>query len=88
MEPILPNKCSHAVMHASDGFAVIRAVIEGRRRCDHYGPAVGADTESEMATVPAGSFDAWKVEICEAGNASRTMIWVDKASPLPVKFTS
>ncbi len=42
---------------------------------------------SEKTTVPAGSFDAWKVEITPAdgGTGERTTLWVDKASRRVVK---
>ncbi len=43
---------------------------------------------SERVTVPAGSFDSWIVEISEAGNATPTTIWVDKATLVPVKFSA
>ena len=37
---------------------------------------------SEKVTVPAGTFDAWKVEITSAdsGGGESTTLWVDKAS--------
>jgi dipeptidyl aminopeptidase/acylaminoacyl peptidase len=42
---------------------------------------------SEKVTVPAGTFDAWKVEITpgDGGNGERTTLWVDKASRQVVK---
>jgi dipeptidyl aminopeptidase/acylaminoacyl peptidase len=42
---------------------------------------------SEKITVPAGSFDAWKVEITPAdgGSGDSTTLWVDKASRKAVK---
>ena len=42
---------------------------------------------SEKVTVPAGSFDAWKVEITPAdgGTGETTTLWVDKATRRPVK---
>ena len=42
---------------------------------------------SEKVTVPAGTFDAWKVEITPAdgGNGEKTTVWVDKASRRFVK---
>ncbi len=42
---------------------------------------------SESVTVPAGTFDAWKVEItsADASSADKTTVWVDKASRRPVK---
>jgi dipeptidyl aminopeptidase/acylaminoacyl peptidase len=42
---------------------------------------------SEKVTVPAGTFDAWKVEITpsDGGNGERVTIWVDKASRRAVK---
>lgn len=45
---------------------------------------------SEKVTVPAGSFDAWKVEITpgDGGTGERTTLWVDKASRQVVKSVS
>jgi dipeptidyl aminopeptidase/acylaminoacyl peptidase len=42
---------------------------------------------SEKVTVPAGTFDAWKVEITPAdgGSGETTTLWVDKTSRRPVK---
>ncbi|MGH7605156.1 MAG: alpha/beta fold hydrolase [Gemmatimonadaceae bacterium] len=42
---------------------------------------------SEKVIVPAGTFDAWKVEIAPAdgGTGESTTLWVDKASRRPVK---
>ncbi|HEX9220441.1 MAG TPA: prolyl oligopeptidase family serine peptidase [Gemmatimonadaceae bacterium] len=42
---------------------------------------------SEKVTVPAGTFDAWKVEITPAdgGTGETTTLWVDKATRRPVK---
>ena len=47
-------------------------------------------TGSEKVTVPAGSFDAWKVEISPAdgGSGETTTLWVDKASRQVVKASS
>src|SRR4051812_7402397 len=47
-------------------------------------------TGSEKVTVPAGTFDAWKVEITPAdgGTAESTTLWVDKASRKAVKAVS
>jgi dipeptidyl aminopeptidase/acylaminoacyl peptidase len=44
-------------------------------------------TGSEKVTVPAGTFDAWKVEITPAdgGTGESTTLWVDKATHRPVK---
>ena len=45
---------------------------------------------SEKVTVPAGAFDAWKVEITPAdgGSGESTTLWVDKASRRVVKISS
>ncbi|HEV7387721.1 MAG TPA: alpha/beta fold hydrolase [Gemmatimonadaceae bacterium] len=42
---------------------------------------------SEKVTVPAGTFDAWKIEITPAdgGTGESTTLWVDKASRRAVK---
>jgi hypothetical protein len=47
-------------------------------------------TGSEKVTVPAGSFDAWKVEITPAdgGSGETTTLWVDKASRQVVKVST
>jgi hypothetical protein len=47
-------------------------------------------TGSEKVTVPAGAFDAWKVEITPAdgGSGGSTTLWVDKASRRVVKMSS
>ena len=44
-------------------------------------------TGTEKVTVPAGTFDAWKVEITPAdgGTGETTTLWVDKTSRRPVK---
>jgi dipeptidyl aminopeptidase/acylaminoacyl peptidase len=45
---------------------------------------------SEKVTVPAGSFDAWKVEITPAdgGNGESSTLWVDKSSRRVVKMVT
>ena len=45
---------------------------------------------SEKVTVPAGTFDAWKVEITPAdgGTGQTTTLWVDKASRRAVKMST
>ena len=45
---------------------------------------------SESVTVPAGTFDAWKVAITPAdgGNGESTTLWVDKASRRVVKSST
>jgi dipeptidyl aminopeptidase/acylaminoacyl peptidase len=44
-------------------------------------------TGEETVTVPAGTFEAWKVEITSAdGGADKQTIWVSKSSPKTVKF--
>ena len=47
-------------------------------------------TGSEKVTVPAGTFDAWKVAITPAdgGSGESTTLWVDKASRRVVKMSS
>ena len=47
-------------------------------------------TGSEKVTVPAGTFDAWKVEITPAdgGTGQATTLWVDKASRRAVKMST
>jgi dipeptidyl aminopeptidase/acylaminoacyl peptidase len=47
-------------------------------------------TGSENVTVPAGTFDAWKVEITPAdgGTGESTTMWVDKASRRVVKIST
>jgi hypothetical protein len=43
-------------------------------------------TGSEKVTVPAGTFDTWRVEVKPAdGEAGSTTLWVDKATHKPVK---
>ncbi len=43
-------------------------------------------TGSEKVTVPAGEFDAWKVEVKPSdGGAGRSTMWVDKANRQAVK---
>lgn len=44
---------------------------------------------SESVTVPAGTFDAYKVEIVDTANdADRQTIWIDKASRKVLKITA
>jgi hypothetical protein len=45
---------------------------------------------SEKVTVPAGTFDSWKVEISPADGATgqTTTLWVDKASRRAVKMST
>lgn len=47
-------------------------------------------TGSEKVTVPAGSFDAWKVEVTPAdgGSGESSTLWVDKASRRVVKMST
>jgi hypothetical protein len=40
---------------------------------------------SESVTVPAGTFDAWKVEITSEGTGEKMTLWVDKKSRSVVK---
>jgi len=44
---------------------------------------------SEKVTVPAGSFDAFKVEVVPGdGGAGKTTVWIAKESRKPVKFSA
>ncbi|HEX6097194.1 MAG TPA: alpha/beta fold hydrolase [Thermoanaerobaculia bacterium] len=43
---------------------------------------------SESVTVPAGTFDAWKVEIETVGEPGSMTVWIDKASRKAVKTTA
>ena len=44
---------------------------------------------TEQVTVPAGSFDAWKLEVVSAdGEPGSQTIWVDKASRKVVKVSA
>ncbi|HEX7707263.1 MAG TPA: S9 family peptidase [Thermoanaerobaculia bacterium] len=43
---------------------------------------------SESITVPAGTFDTWKVETKPAGDPGGMTLWIDKASRKPVKATA
>jgi dipeptidyl aminopeptidase/acylaminoacyl peptidase len=47
-------------------------------------------TGSERVTVPAGSFDAWKVEITPAdgGTGESTTLWIDKTSRRVAKMST
>jgi dipeptidyl aminopeptidase/acylaminoacyl peptidase len=46
-------------------------------------------TGSEQVTVPAGSFDAFKLEITSAeGDPGKTTVWIDKAKRKPVKIVA
>ncbi|MDR3718163.1 MAG: prolyl oligopeptidase family serine peptidase [Bryobacteraceae bacterium] len=46
-------------------------------------------TGSEKVTVPAGEFDAWKVEVTPSdGSAGKSTLWVDKANHQMVKLAS
>jgi dipeptidyl aminopeptidase/acylaminoacyl peptidase len=46
-------------------------------------------TGSEKVTVPAGTFDTWRVEVKPAdGEAGGTTIWIDKANRKPVKSSA
>lgn len=46
-------------------------------------------TGEESVTVPAGTFDTWKVEITSAdGAADKQTMWVSKASPKTVKIAA
>jgi hypothetical protein len=40
----------------------------------------------ESVTVPAGTFDAWKVEVSDDAGADRTTLWVARDSGLPVRI--
>jgi dipeptidyl aminopeptidase/acylaminoacyl peptidase len=43
---------------------------------------------SESVTVPAGTFDAWKVEVTPVGEPGKMTLWIDKASRKGVKSTA
>jgi dipeptidyl aminopeptidase/acylaminoacyl peptidase len=43
---------------------------------------------SESVTVPAGTFDAWKVELVPLDDSGNMTVWIDKASRKPVKTTA
>ena len=46
-------------------------------------------TGSESVTVPAGTFDAYKVEILDAANdADKQTVWIDKGSRKVLKITA
>jgi dipeptidyl aminopeptidase/acylaminoacyl peptidase len=46
-------------------------------------------TGSEAVTVPAGTFDAWKVEITSAdGGTDKQTLWIDKQTSRPVKVVA
>ena len=44
---------------------------------------------SEKVTVPAGTFDAWKVEVTSGdGGSDKSTVWITKDSRQPVKISS
>jgi hypothetical protein len=43
---------------------------------------------SESVSVPAGSFEAWKVEITSADVNGKTTVWISKLQPAAVKYTA
>lgn len=43
---------------------------------------------SDQIAVPAGRFDTWVVEISNDGSSAPTMVWLDKASLVPVRFSA
>jgi hypothetical protein len=43
---------------------------------------------SERVTVPAGTFDAFKVQLFAEGDASKMTFWIDKKSTTVVKMAS
>ena len=43
---------------------------------------------SESITVPAGTFDAWKVEQTDEGGGNKFTIWVAKERAVPLKMTA
>ena len=43
---------------------------------------------SERVTVPAGTFDAYKVQLSSEGDASKITFWIAKKSPTVVKMAS
>ncbi len=45
-------------------------------------------TGAESVTVPAGKFDAWKVEITSADGSDQTTLWIAKDSRQAVQFSS
>ena len=45
-------------------------------------------TASESVTVPAGTFDAWKVDLETVGEPGAMTIWIDKATRKAVKTTA
>jgi dienelactone hydrolase len=45
-------------------------------------------TGSESVTVPAGTFDTWKVELEPVGEPGKMTLWVDKASRKAVKSSA
>jgi len=45
-------------------------------------------TGTEKVTVPAGTFEAYKVEMAEAGSSDKRTLWVDKGSQKVVKASA
>ncbi len=43
---------------------------------------------SEKVTVPAGTFDAWKVDVQESSGADKTTLWIAKDGRKPVKVNA
>lgn len=98
--PIAAALCGPLVADGAGAFLVVgRLPLAAgyRTTLRHLAVQKGAETiqqlavlGSERAVVPAGTFDAWKVELSEAGSTtgSATTIWVDRSSLLPVKFST
>jgi hypothetical protein len=41
-----------------------------------------------QTSVPAGRFDTWTIEISDEGSSAPTMVWIDKVSLKPVRFSA
>ncbi len=76
-----------AALPLADGYATTFRNFDVMRRV--VKPRALKVTGSEKVTVPAGSFDAWKVEITPAeGTGETTVLWVNKADRRVVKITN
>ncbi len=76
-----------AALPLADGYTTTFRNFDVMRRV--VKPRVLKVTGSEKVTVPAGSFDAWKVEITPAeGTGETTTLWVNKADRRVVKITN
>ena len=89
--PVFPEMASapsvFACLPLAEGYAVAFRIFDTQKQKDRVMQL--RVTGSEMVTVPAGSFDAFKVEVAAGDGATdKITTWIAKESRKPLKFSA